>query len=91
MLITVAKAIAQQQATIEELKQEIHKLPVISIIRAQNLIKTAINRPNQKTGNSEIRKTRYRRKTQTSTRQTARTSRKNLEWLSVSGTFSGYC
>ncbi|NEP29946.1 MULTISPECIES: hypothetical protein [Moorena] len=63
MLITVAKAIAQQQATIEELKQEIDKLPVSSRIRTQNLIKTAINRPTQKNGKSEIIKTRYSIKT----------------------------
>ncbi|AOY81742.2 MAG: hypothetical protein F6K63_23845 [Moorea sp. SIO1G6] len=64
MLITVAKAIAQQQqATREELKQEIEKLPVSSRVRTQNLIKTAINRPTQKNVNSEIRKTRYRIKT----------------------------
>ncbi|AOX01290.1 hypothetical protein BJP34_19260 [Moorena producens PAL-8-15-08-1] len=62
MLITAAKAIAQQQATIEELKKEIDKLAVRSRIRTQNFIKTAINRPTQKNGNSEIRKTRYRRK-----------------------------
>ncbi|NEO68803.1 hypothetical protein [Moorena sp. SIO3H5] len=42
MLITVAKAIAQQQATIEELKQKIDKLSVSSRIRTQNFIKAAI-------------------------------------------------
>ncbi|NEP35894.1 MULTISPECIES: hypothetical protein [unclassified Moorena] len=61
--MTAAKAIAQQQGTREELKQEIEKLPVSSRVRSQNLIKTAIKRPTQKTGNSEIRKTRYRIKT----------------------------
>lgn len=59
MLITIAKAIAQQQATIEELKQKIDQLPVSSRIRTQSLIKTAINRPTKKNGNSEIIKTRY--------------------------------
>ena len=63
MLITAAKAIAQQQARIEELKQEINKLPVISRIRTQNFIKTAISRPTKKTEKSEIRKTIYSRKT----------------------------
>ncbi|EGJ29891.1 hypothetical protein LYNGBM3L_59180 [Moorena producens 3L] len=48
MLMTAAKAIAQQQGTREELKQEIEKLPVSSRVRSQNLIKTAINRPTQK-------------------------------------------
>ncbi|NEP66792.1 MULTISPECIES: hypothetical protein [Moorena] len=46
--MTAAKAIAQQQGTREELKQEIEKLPVSSRVRSQNLIKTAINRPTQK-------------------------------------------
>jgi len=42
MLITVAKVIAQQQATIEEVKQKIDQLPVSSRIRTQSFIKTAI-------------------------------------------------
>ncbi|NEO80149.1 hypothetical protein [Moorena sp. SIO4G3] len=60
MLITVAKAIAQQKATREELKEEIDKLAVRSRIITQNFIKTAINRPSQKNGKAEIIKTRYR-------------------------------
>jgi len=48
MLMTAAKAIAQQQSTIEELKQKIYKLAVRSIMTTQNLLKTAINRPSKK-------------------------------------------